>query len=183
MRILIALTLTLITSIAFAANLTKKDVELWLTHAPALQNWIELQETDFDEDALPDNIFDQDAMAKYGIQQLKQAGMYEELNKRVKAAGYSSVEQWVEISQKVSITYMALSLENESTEQGTKEEILAQQKELAKLDMPAESKAMMEEMLAGALVMLEVIESASAADKAAVKPYFNKIRQVLDDED
>lgn len=183
MRILTTLILMLVTSFALAANLTKNDVERWMKHAPQLQTWIEQQESKFDEEALPDDIFDQDAMAKYGLQQLKQAGIYDELTKRVKTAGYENIEHWIADSQKISMAYMAITLQNETGGQGTKSELLAQQKELDAMNMPAESKAMMQAMLDGALAMLESVEATTAADKAAVKPYFKKIGEILGDED
>lgn len=183
MRIFTAIALMLVTSLALAADLTKKDVERWLKHAPDLQSWVEQQENEFDEDTLPDDIFDQDAMADYGVQQLKQSGLYEDLNKRVKAAGYKNVEGWIIDSQKISMAYMAITLENEKGEQGTKSEILAQKKELASLNMPEESKAMMEAMLDGALAMLETVEATNSADKTAVKPYFKEIGKILGDND
>lgn len=184
MRILTAIALMLVTGLVMAADLTKKDVERWLAHAPDLHSWVEQQENEFDEDALPEDIFDQDAMAKYGVQQLKQAGLYGELDKRVKAAGYGSVEGWIIESQRISMAYMAITLENENAkgEGGTKSEILAQKKELALLNMPEESKAMMEAMLDGALAMLKTVESTTAADKAAVKPYFKEIGKLLDED-
>src|SRR5690554_106392 len=184
MRILTAIALMLVTGLVMAADLTKKDVERWLAHAPDLHSWVEQQENEFDEDALPEDIFDQDAMAKYGVQQLKQAGLYGELDRRVKAAGYSSVEHWITDSQKISMAYMAITLENEKgKDQGTMSEILAQKEELAGLNMPEESKAMMEAMLDGALAMLQTVEATSSADKAAVKPYFNEVGEILGDED
>lgn len=184
MRILTAIALMLATSLVLAADLTKKDVERWLTHAPELQSWVDQQENEFDEDVLPSDIFDQEAMADYGVQQLKKSGLYNDLNKRVKAAGYSSVEQWIADSQKISMAYMAITLENEKgKDQGTMSEILAQKEELAGLNMPEESKAMMEAMLDGALAMLKTVEATSSADKAAVKPYFNEIGEILGDED
>lgn len=184
MRTLTAVALMLITSLAFAADLTKKDVERWLAHAPELQSWIDQQENEFDEDELPSNIFDQDAMADYGVQQLKRSGMYNDLNQRVKSAGYANVESWIADSQKISMAYMALTLEAEQgDEMGTRSEILAQKEELAALEMPAENKAMMSAMLDGALAMLDTIETTSSADKAAVQPYLNQVGKVLGDDD
>ncbi len=183
MRILTAIALMLITGLVLAADLTKADVERWIKHAPELQSWIEQQENEFDEETLPDDIFDQDAMADYGIKQLKQAGLYDDLNKRVKKAGYANVESWIIDSQKISMAYMAITLENEQGEQGTKSEILAQKKELDALDMPEESKIMMAAMLDGALAMLKTVEAANPADKAAVKAYFTEIGKILGAED
>src|SRR5690554_2473372 len=82
------------------------------------------------------------------------------------------------------MAYMTITLEYEkSKDQGTMSEILAQKEELAGLNMPEESKAMMEAMLDGALAMLQTVEATSSADKAAVKPYFNEIGEILGDED
>lgn len=183
MRILTAIAIMFATSLALAADLTKNDVERWLNHAPELQEWVDQQENEFNEDDLPNDIFDQDAMADYGVQQLKKSGLYADLNKRVQAAGYKNVEDWISSSQKISMAYMAVTLEQEQgDEMGTRSEIMAQKEELAAMEMPEENKAMMESMLDGALAMLETIETTSSADKAAVTPYLQEVGQVLGDD-
>lgn len=183
MRILITIALTLVTSLSVAANLTTKDVEKWIEHAPTLQEWIDQQDLDFDEDTLPEDIFDKDAMADYGINHMKKAGLYDELSKRTKKAGYDNVEEWVKASQQISMAYMAVMLESQVEGEYSEKEILEQKKELAELEIPAERKAMMESMLDGMLVMLKTIESTSPADKSAVKPYINELSEILGDDE
>lgn len=180
MRYLLTLIITLSCALVQAGNLTNKDVERWLNSAPELQKWLEKQEDKLPNVPEPDDQYDINTAMQQGIQQLKTAGIYTELDKKVKAAGYSNVEHWIAQSQQISLAYLAVIL---SKEVGQRAEIMAQLQELEKTDLPEANKALMKSMLEGSLAMLNAIESSTAADQKAVQPYLDKLGALIGEEE
>lgn len=179
MRTFLAIVFTLLTPLAIAADLTTKEVEKWIKESPALQQWVQQNEEALDEvDDEEEPTFEADKLIERSIKKLKDAKLYDQLNARVRNAGYKSVEDWVDLSQRISVSYLGVMLE---TQTNTRKEIEAQLAQLKTMKMPAEQKEMMENMLKSSLNMLTSVEKASAADKNAVRPYMQKLTEIYDD--
>ncbi|WP_430462993.1 hypothetical protein ACQUQU_09465 [Thalassolituus sp. LLYu03] len=181
MRILMAIALTLMTSLAAAADLTSKDVQLWINSMPDIDTWLNEHEDKLPELGYQEEDASLDAMFKRGMQDLKKAGLYDEFNAKVKKAGFSSVDQWVEVSSRISLTYMAL--ETEDNQQISASQLEAQLKEIRESDLPAEQKAAMEQMMAGSLMVMKAISNVSDADKAAVRPHREELAKQFEAEE
>lgn len=178
MRFILTLTLTLFAAFASAAELTQKDVEQWLASAPELQTWLESQEHKLEQaPAIDENLNDADILQQ-AVQQLKQVGVYEGLEQKVKAAKFEGVTQWLQLSQQISLAYMALIMEEQLGERAEIEEQLAQ---IAAAQMPEESKEMMQAMLESSLAMFDAIAAVSDADKAAVQPYLEQLTAQIEE--
>lgn len=161
-----------------AADLKSKDVSQWLTAMPALKPWLEQNES-----KLTANISDPnnpEVVFEESIPALKKSGLYDELTAKVKELGYSSVEQWTETTQQVTFAWMALEMEQNKTQI----DAAKAQYEAMKVnpDIPDAQKAMMEQMMAPALIMVELANQSSAADKEAVKPHQSRLRTYFDAE-
>ncbi|MAK90737.1 MAG: hypothetical protein CMI13_05830, partial [Oleibacter sp.] len=114
-----------------------------------------------------------------GVQDLKSAGLYDEYNSKVKAAGYSSVEDWASATQRVSMAYLALELENQPVSLAQLE---AQLKQIQESDLPAEQKDMMTQMMSSSIIMMKAVGKVSDADKNAVRPYKDQLQASFDAE-
>ena len=91
---------------AMAADLKSQDVSQWLTTMPVLKPWLQSHEetltAHISQPNNPEIVFNESVSA------LKKAGLYDELNGKVKKLGYVNVEQWTQITQQVTFAWMAL---------------------------------------------------------------------------
>lgn len=154
-----------------ATDLTSKDVTQWLASMPVLEPWQDEHEEEFtdqlSEPSSPETAY------KETISDLKKAGLYDELNGKVKKLGYNNVEQWMEITYKVSFAWMALEMENQKSDMAAAKAQYDAMKNNP--DVPAAQKEMMEKMMAPLLAMVNMANQSSAADKSAVKPYLAEL--------
>ncbi|MGK0476231.1 MAG: hypothetical protein ACJAYV_001896 [Oleispira sp.] len=159
-----------------AADLKSQDVTQWLTAMPVLQPWLEQNESKLAENISEPN--NPEVVYKESISALKKAGLYEELNSKVKKLGYDNVEEWSQATQQVTFAWMALEMESEESQITAAKS----QYEAMKInpEIPAAQKAMMEKMLAPVLSMVELASKSSDADKKAVKPNKDKLRAYFD---
>ncbi|SFX44723.1 hypothetical protein [Marinospirillum alkaliphilum] len=181
MRFLSALLFSLLAFNLYASDLTRADVERWIKTHGELQSWLDQHQEQLpDEDFANTNLSMEELMAK-GIQQLRTAGLYNEFNRRVQRAGFSNVEHWAKLGQQISLTYMAIGLEENPQALGMFE---AQLRELRSArDIPAEEKAMYEAMLNESINMMRQAQRMSSASKAAVRPYQRQLEELFDQED
>jgi hypothetical protein len=177
MKYLITLATTALMSFqVMAANLKSQDVTQWLTAMPVLQPWLEQHESklakNISEPSNPQVVY------KESISALKKTGLYAELNSKVKTLGYDNVEEWSQTTQQVTFAWMALEMESKNSQIGAaKSQYEAM---LISPDMPDAQKAMMKQMLAPVLAMVELANQSSAADKNAVRPHQGAMRTYFD---
>jgi len=180
MRVLLALLLTVLTPLVLAGDLTGQDVRLWIKSMPQLEQWLDEHEDQLPEDDLAYDDFSVDGMFDKGIRELRNAGLYNGFNREVKSAGYRDVEHWAEISRRVSLGYLALEMENE---QVSSAQLEAQLQQIRESDLPAEQKAMMEQMMSASLLMMKAVDGVSMADKEAVRPYRSQLADQFGESD
>ncbi len=179
MKTLITLIMTTLMSLqVMAADLKSQDVSQWLTSMPTLKPWLEKNESKLSANISEPN--NPEVVFKESVPALKKAGLYDELNGKVKKLGYSDVEQWTRITQQVTFAWMALEMDaNKAQIDQAKAQYDAM---IANPNTPPAQKAMMEQMMAPALVMVKLASKSSAADKSAVKPHQGKLRTYFDGE-
>jgi hypothetical protein len=173
MKYLMTLATTALMSFqVMAADLKSQDITQWLTSMPVLQPWLEQHESQLAENISEPN--NPAVVYKESIPALKKAGLYNELNGKVKNLGYNDVEQWSQVTQQVTFAWMALEMEADKSQLSAAKA----QYEAMKINpgIPAAQKAMMEKMLAPILAMVAQANKSSAADKSAVKPHLGKLR-------
>ena len=179
MRLFIMLLAGLLTVSVHATELTDKNVRLWLDTMPALQEWLDQNEDKLPQNDTPDANFDMDAAFRKGVQDLKDAGLYNEFSRRVKAAGFSNVEQWVSVTQKISMAYTAIMMDQQPDNRAAIEEQLNSIR--SSKHVPPEEKAMLEGMLMMSLNMLKAVEAVPAADKKRLQPYLTELAEQFGD--
>lgn len=179
MRLFISALMVLLASVASAADLTGQDVQLWIKTMPALEDWLDKQEEKMPEADLAEGDTDINAIFQRGIQDLKNAGIYDDFNKEVKAAGFRNVEHWADVSQHISLAFIALEMAD--SKEVSASQLEAQLKEIRGSSLPAEQKQMLEQMLNASLSMMKAVDKVSAADKAAVLPYREQLAKQFDD--
>lgn len=172
MRILTAAALTLLTLSAHA-DLSKAQVEKWLTTMKPVQHWMEENESKVNSrDLFKGTSQGLQGMFDGAITELKTAGLYEDFSKLLAGHNYSSVETWAADSRDITTTYMAISMEGEKINPAMIEHQLAQVKASP---LPEDQKQMMTGMLQGTLTMMKEVQGVSAADKDIVRPYVKTI--------
>lgn len=180
MRIIIALLLSMGMSFSWADNLSKTDIENWLSSAPELHDWLEQQEDKLQQAEELDASLDSQAAIAEAISKLQEIGIYDELTKRVKAAGFKDATHWFSVSQRVSLSYFALMMEDEM---GRQQELEAQLKLIQQAEMPAEQKEVLGAMLESSLAILAQINDLPQADLDAVRPYLDQLHQLMNMEE
>mgnify|MGYP006910205925 FL=1 len=161
---------------ALAANLKDQDVTQWLISMPTLQPWLEKNESKLTANISEPN--NPEVVFKESIGALKKAGLYDELNSKVKKLGYDNAEQWSQITEQVTFAWMALEMEdNKSQIDAAKAQFEAMKNNP---DIPAAQKAIMEQMMVPALAMVALANKSSVEDKNAVKPHQGKLRTYFD---
>lgn len=180
MKHLITLAITALMSFQImAADLTSQDVSQWLKAMPSLKSWLTEHEDDLSANISDRN--DPEVVFKESIAALKKAGLYEELNSKVKELGYSSVEEWSKITEQVTFAWMSVEMD---TNKAQVDAAKAQYKALKENpDIPPAQKEMMEQMMAPALAMIALADKSSDADKAAVKPHQDKLNNYFNSEE
>jgi hypothetical protein len=177
MKTLLTLAITTLMSFqVMAADLKSKDVSQWMTSMPVLQPWLEQHESELSGNISEPN--NPEVVFKETIGALKKAGLYDELNGKVKKLGYSDVEEWSQVTQQVTFAWMALEMDDNKAQIDEAKAQFAAMK--ANPDIPDAQKAMMEQMLAPAIAMVQAASKSSAADKTAVKSHQGELRTLFD---
>jgi len=177
MKTLLTLAITTLMSFqVMAADLKDQDVSQWLTSMPVLQPWLEQNESKLTANISEPN--NPEVVFKESIGALKKAGLYDELNGKVKKLGYDNAEQWSQVTEQVTFAWMALEMKDNKTQiDAAKAQFEAMKNNP---DIPAAQKAIMEQMMVPALAMIKLANKSSAADKSTVKPYQDKLRTYFD---
>ncbi|MFT4765871.1 MAG: hypothetical protein ACI9OH_002985 [Oleispira sp.] len=173
MKYLLTFAMTALMSFqAMAADLSSKEVSHWLETMPALQPWLEQHENELSDNISEPN--NPEVVYKESIAALKKAGLYDELNGKVKKLGFDNPEHWSQTTQQVTFAWMALEMESNNSQIGAaKAQYDAM---LNNPDMPEAQKEMMKNMLAPVLAMVDLANKSSKADKNAVKPHQDALR-------
>ena len=181
MRLLTVLLFSVLAFSVQASELSDKNIKLWIDSMPALQGWLDQHKDKLPEDNVADANFNMEEAFKRGIQDLKNAGLYNEFNSKVKSAGFSNVEQWVGVTQQITMAYTAVMLQQQPDSRAVIEEQLHSIR--TSKHVPAEEKAMLEGMLLASLKMLDAVDAVPAADKQRIQPYLPQLTEQFGEND
>lgn len=170
---------TLISFQVMAADLTKTDLDRWMKSMPELQSWLATNEekltAQISEPKNPEAIFSE------SISALKNAGLYDELNSKVKKMGYENVEEWSDISKRITFSWVALDLEaNKAKIDAAKAQYEAI---MANPDIPAAQKEMMKNMMSAGFAMTNLANDATPEDKKIVNAHKSELRAFFEEND
>src|SRR5690606_39397565 len=84
MRLLTLLLCSLLTMAAQAATLTDNEIKQWINTMPSLQGWLDEREDQLPDNDIPDADYSMDAAFARGIDQLREAGLYNQFSQQVK---------------------------------------------------------------------------------------------------
>lgn len=157
--------------------LTNQQIEQWLSSIDSIQKWAESNEALQDESAQgPNDSFSADML----INQLKAANLYDEAEDIIQENGFDSPEQWADIQMRIIKSMISLEIEKENVDA----DVQAQLDQIKNNpSIPDEQKEMMMNMMQSSMKMMESMSNASPADKAAIKPYIQQIKQKLDSDE
>ncbi len=170
---------TLFSFQALAADLTNSDVSLWLKAMPTLQPWLDTHEDELSSHI--SNTEDPEVIFKETIGALKKSGLYKELNAKVQSLGFTSAEQWGEVSQRITFSWLALEIDaNKAQIDAAKAQYDAM---MNNPDIPDAQKQMMKEMMGSGFIMTKLAEKASVSDKAIIKKRQAELRAFFEREE
>ena len=157
------------------ADLTKKDVDLWVKSMKEITPWLEKNEEALEKAGVmnPENFSSKDA----GTAALKKAGLHGDLEKKVKKYGYNSVGEWVDSTQNISTVYMAIKSEAHQAEMAAAK---AQMQQLMNTpNMDPQQKAMMQQMMNEQMSIFAMLEAVTKKDKDLVRPHVPELDKIM----
>lgn len=171
--------------LSFADNLTDMQVTQWIKAWPTLQTWGDKHEkelkshtgnvaTNKPEDTI-DNWF------KNLAPQLKASGYYKEYSNLLKKHGFSSVEQWADISNRIFAATMSAQMEQQNP--GIKAQMQASMEQLNAANLPPEQQKMMMQMMQQTQAAFRAMEKVPAADTAIITKHLPALRKILNIEE
>lgn len=177
--VIVLLSMTFSHSVLAELTLAPKMIEQWIASQKELATWGDQNAEQLsryeDHEHINENPFE--LSAETMLTPLKRSGLYDEAKAIVTRHGFSSLEQWAEANLLIAKTAAAIEVEN--TPEMLDPSGLKQMLESANL--PAEQKAMLENALAHNLAMLEQLRQISSQQKDTVRPYLDRIIQLMDE--
>lgn len=168
---------TLVSLQVMAADLTSTDIDRWMKSMPELQIWLETNEEKLT--AQISDPEDPEVIFAESISALKKAGLYDELNSKVKKLGYENAEEWSDISKRITFSWIALELDaNKAQIDAAKAQYDAM---MANPDIPAAQKDMMKQMMSSGFAMTNLADNATTEDKKVVKAHKGELRAFFED--
>lgn len=180
MKYLLTLVFATLTSFqVIAADLNSKDITRWMKSMPELQGWLETN-----EDKLSSQISDPEdpeVIFAESMSALKKSGLYDELNSKVTKLGYKNAEEWSDISQRITFSWISLELDaNKAEMDAAKAQFDAM---IKNPEIPAKQKEMMEEMMKAGLAMTRLAAKASPEDKKVITTHKAELRAYFERDD
>ncbi len=172
---------SLISSPAFAADLTDKQITQWINAWPEIQTWGDKHEKEFEAQALKNKGEAGDSMGEWFTNvapMLKANGYYKEYNAMVTKNGFKSVEQWADISNRVFSATMSAMMEQQNP--GMKAQMKASMEQLKNANLPPEQQKMMMQMMEQSQAAFKAMDSASSADTTIVSKHLPALRKIFD---
>jgi len=173
---------SLISSPAVAADLTDKQITQWINAWPEIQTWGDKHEKEFEDQALKNKEDADDSMGEWFnnvAPMLKANGYYKEYNAMLTKNGFTSVEQWAEISNRVFSATMNAMMEQQNP--GMKAQMKASMEQLKNANLPPEQQKMMMQMMEQSQAAFKAMDSASSEDTALVAKHLPALRKIFDD--
>ncbi|OUR88947.1 hypothetical protein A9Q81_22705 [Gammaproteobacteria bacterium 42_54_T18] len=181
MFIVTTISTSLVSSPAVAADLTDKQVTQWINAWPEIQTWGDKHEKEFEAQALKNKKEGGDTMGEWFnnvAPMLKANGYYKEYNTMLTKNGFTSVEQWAEISNRVFSATMNAMMEQQNP--GMKAQMKASMEQLKNANLPPEQQKMMMQMMEQSQAAFKTMDSASSEDTALVAKHLPALRKIFD---
>lgn len=180
-RIFLALIALLISTSAFAANLTTETASKWMDSMMALNQWgqshPEYMKT-LRENSRPDpaaGAMPRMPSFSHAVNASKAAGLDSQIVKVIAPYGFSSMEQWAQTGDQVMKAMMAMQLNKENIVPQIQEQMQLLQNDTK---IPADQKQYMMSSMEQMLKMAEDAKKVPAADIAAVQPLADRFESM-----
>lgn len=167
------LALTVSLGASAAERLTGSQIKGFLSSFPELKAFAEQRRIDFEKDRNRrpgpggGNSF---SPFSQGVGQLRAAGAYGEASRIVRRHGFSSMESWAGIGDRILRAYIALHMQGQQPRmaEGMSQ---ARQMIMNNPNMTPEQKAQALDSIGASMRSYRQMQDGSAADKAAILPY------------
>lgn len=178
----LALACLLLSPLTFSQSLSESDVQAFIRSMQAMQPLQDKYQDVFDaEDNDSDNI-DFSRLMSDGIRRMKGHPAYNEVESLVKQQGFSNIENWASIGDKVVQAWFALEMGAQSPQ--IQAEMNAAMAEIENNpNMSEAQKAQMRAMMQQGMSAMATGASAPEANKNAVRPYMDQLKAVMDTEE
>ena len=183
MRYLVALFAALMLQAScFAANLTDKDVQKWVSSYKAVIQWSKAQDKKDLEFMKHQQRPDMSHLFSSSLQEMKGHKVYDGFTKVLEQNGYKDPMVWGRLGDRIMTATMAEELEKRKTTSAeTKAKMeKAMQAIDANPNLPAEQKAKLKQMMSMSSELLDVADKVPQADKDVIKRNEASIKSVMD---
>lgn len=175
---------TFFSASAYGASLTDAQVRNFVS------SWSDVQVL-FDEEYDEEDVYDGDdddyefspsTMISEGLAEIRGKPVYRSLQRLVRQHGFSGVDDWASVGDRVMRAALALNLEGHAPVMD--DEMAQAMREIQ--ENPHLSEEMKQDMIQAmqdSVAMMAEFEDAPEADKNAVRPYLDELLHVWEDED
>ncbi|WP_369602151.1 hypothetical protein AAIA72_04015 [Hahella sp. SMD15-11] len=176
-HILIFIQLLLLAGLVRAEPLTGDIITRWMDSQESVMAWSARHEAELSKYDSQEARNPLDMTAEQMLAPVHAAGLYDDLKGVLGKAGFSSPEQWSDISMRIARAAMALEFEKMEAERGGLDAQLQEVDRQAGLS--AEQKQMIKQNLQQSYAMMASMAKAPEADKAALRPHMDALRAMM----
>lgn len=175
--VLMAALLMMATSV-WADELSNQEIEQFIASMEKLQTMDEefqaFEADDEDKSQMPDT----DHLVSEGLARLRGNKLYDKVDSIVRDYGFDNAEAWSQTGDRVLDAYIALQMKGKSgSAQSQMDKALREMDENSQMT-PAQ-KEQMRAMMAQSMASMKSFAEAPPEDMAAVKPYQDRLDQVM----
>jgi len=168
-----------------AIKLTGPIIDQWIQSQSAFSEWGKKNEQQLSSIESSDNILQTDEhqnplnmSVSSLIQPLKSSGLYDSASELVKQYQFSSLEQWADITIRITTAAAAIELENNPKAMDTSElEALQGSSQLS----PEQKALITQAIKQNQTIARQLIENTTDFDKQAVKPFLARIHNLMNE--
>lgn len=167
---------------AEAAKLTAKEIKASAAAMPAMTKLGKKYKMDENKKKNPNDMsMDFSKEFRKGLKDLRAKGGYGEASAIVRKHGFSSPEQWIDVTARVMRAYVSLSMAQSGANAAASKAQIKQSMATIQNNpqFPAAQKKQIMAQMRAALKMMNELENVSPADKAAVKPHMAALTKMM----
>ncbi|MCU4676851.1 hypothetical protein N7931_14555 [Catenovulum sp. 2E275] len=167
----------------YAKDLSKQEVENWISAAPTISQWLNKHKSILNDEEKIDFLESSPTeISAYASKILKKHNLDKQLKTQLSQYGFNDLNRFFEVQAQVLQAYFAVSMQQANVPTSISEELQQSLKEIDKTEgLTAEQKQQMKDQLMQIMGQVSKMQSASksTADQATIKPYLDKINSAL----
>lgn len=163
---------------AMAIELSDKVIDSWIKSQSGLEEWGKTNQANFESETSADQSSPTSMTPQDMIAPLKSAGLYDSANKLVQSYGFSSIDEWAEITLRITKAAAAIEFKAHPEMMDSSQLDALRNSE----DLSPEHKKMLSEAIEqNQAIVKDILDNANETDIQAVEPHLERILQMMEE--